>query len=169
MRKLALIMIVAGVLLFLSVFVGFSMGFWRIIELIFSIILFTSGLGIIKPNISINGKNISDLNQDDIHYANEELNEAEEDIETEEMPEFARKIAKGSIHFARNSFTKRKLLRKIIRRTIFGLMSGIILFLDSLSLFGLNLNFWEIALVLIGSFLLASGISSFVPNGGRKN
>ncbi|MGM0640004.1 MAG: hypothetical protein ACQESN_01080 [Thermotogota bacterium] len=170
MRKIAVIMIVAGVLLFLSVFYDFSMGFWRIVELIFSIVLISSGLGLIKPSININGKSFDSLNQDDIHYANEQINQAEEEIEEEkDMPEFARKIAKGSFRFARSTFTKRKILKKIIKRTIFGLTAGIILLIDSLTLFGLNFNFWEILLVLIGAFLLASGISSFVPNGRRKN
>src|SRR6056297_1289686 len=147
MRKLAVIMIVAGVLLFLSVFYDLSMGFWRIVELIFSIVLISSGFGLIKPSISIDGKSFDNLSQDEIHYANEQINQAEEEIEEEkDMPDFARKIAKGSFRIARSSFTKRKLLKKIIRRTIFGLLAGIILFMDSLSLYDFNFNFWEIIL-----------------------
>jgi len=170
MRKIAIIMIASGVLLFLSVFTDLSMGFWRIVELVLSIVLITSGFGLIKPTININGKTIDSLDQDDVHFANEQINNAEEEIESEEdMPEFARKIAKGSLHFARNSFTKRKAIRKIIRRTLFGLTAGIIIFIDSLSLLNFNFNFWEVVLVLIGSFLLASGISSFVPDRGRRN
>lgn len=170
MRKIAVIMIVAGLLLFLSVFIDLSMGFWRIVELVLSIVLITSGFGLVKTTVNINGKTIDSLDQDDVHFVNEQINNAEEEIESEEdMPEFARKIAKESLHFARNSFTKRKALRKIIRRTLFGLTAGIILFMDSLSLFDFNFNFWEVLLVLIGSFLLASGISSFVPDRRRRN
>ncbi|MDK2945607.1 hypothetical protein [Geotoga petraea] len=170
MRKIAVIMIVVGTLLFLSVFLDLSLSFWRILELIISIILIASGIGLIKPSININGKVIDGSDQNEIHYANEQLNYAEEEIESEkDMPEFARKIAKGSIHVARNSFIKRKDIKKIVRRTLFGLTSGVILFLDSLSLFGLNFNFWEFLLVLIGSFLLTSGISSLIPDRRRKN
>jgi hypothetical protein len=50
---------------------------------------------------------------------------------------------------------------KLLKRLLFGFIAGTILIFDSLNLFGLKLNFWEVLLVIFGSAFLAYGISSF--------
>jgi len=96
----------------------------------------------------------------------ETLEEVTDALNDEEVPEFVRKITKSTINFSTNK--KKTRIRKIVKNFLFGVSSGILLIFSSLNLFNIQFSFGEIILVLIGTYLIATGISSFIPVRGNN-
>jgi hypothetical protein len=113
--------------------------------------------------IHINGINVSNISEEEKIEIEEELRNAREDLEDSEIPSMAKNISKKSINYVEKKVFKKTHIKSLVKKIIFGLTSGTILFFDSLNLFNLKFNFWEFILVIIGSYLLATGISSFIP------
>lgn len=173
MKKFAILLIAVGVIIFINVFFHISFSFWRVVELLIGLVFIFEGLTSFSGNrrsrikLNINDKSV-EFNEDTEKLIEDSLNEAEESIDSEEMPQFARGIAKGAIGITRKSLFSRKKLKKQIRDFIFYLTSGTIITMDVFNLYGMNFNFWEFILVIIGVFMIAQGITAFIPEGGAK-
>lgn len=163
MKKFSILLFAIGILIFLNVFIqDFSLTFWRNVEFLIGVVILFSGIFPHKKwllNVNINGKNIETEIGENYDEVFDEVNEVMED---DDVPEFAKTIAKKSISYA----TKRKKrnVKRIVRNFLFGISAGILLIFSSLGLFGLNFSFWEFLLVIISTFLVALGLSSLIPD-----
>jgi len=171
MKKFSLIFLLIGVLIFLNIFIeGFRLEFWRNIELILGSFLLITGVfphkRFFSGSVRINGKNMEKLFNEDEKELEETLEEVTDALNDEEVPEFVRKITKSTINFSTNK--KKTRIRKIVKNFLFGVSSGILLIFSSLNLFNIQFSFGEIILVLIGTYLIATGISSFIPVRGNN-
>ncbi|SHE43348.1 hypothetical protein SAMN02745164_00426 [Marinitoga hydrogenitolerans DSM 16785] len=145
MKTLALTFILIGLVIILSVFWGYSLTFWKTLEFILGFILIISG---------INPKQKVELtkNKKKLVLEGKEAEEVIDDILDSQRGLFFKFLKKTHKNFRFKTF-------------IFGLISGITLILDSLNIIDTNLNFWEVLLVILGSWLIASGISTIFFRG----
>ncbi|GAB6188875.1 hypothetical protein JCM30566_06140 [Marinitoga arctica] len=140
MKFLALVFILIGLAIILSVFWGYTLTFWKTLEFILGIIIIYFGFHP-KQEVKIKkGKKEVILNGVEAEGVIDDI------LETQQGWFF-----KGLKIFHRN-FKLKSL--------IFGLIAGIFLILDSLNIFEKSFNFWEVILAIFASWLIASGLSA---------
>lgn len=168
MKKFAVLCLVVGIILILSVIFGFSISFWRIVELILGINFIVYAVFKGRRNVHVHMIHDKDGNEYEIppqqaaDIARDTIKQVHDNLDEQEIPAFPKSIAMGSLKFAESVVGGKKYsAAKLLKRLLFGFIAGTILIFDSLNLFGLKLNFWEVLLVIFGSAFLAYGISSF--------
>ncbi|WP_129408646.1 hypothetical protein [Marinitoga lauensis] len=139
MKLLALVFIIIGLVIILSVFLGYSLTFWRIIE-------FIVGCGFIIAGFNPTQKVEITKNKRKVILNGKDAEEVIDDILEPQNGWFFKVLKRTHKNFRFKSL-------------IFGLISGITLILDSLNIIKTELNFWEILLVIIAAWLIASGLS----------
>ncbi|KLO23125.1 hypothetical protein X275_04060 [Marinitoga sp. 1197] len=145
MKILSLIFILTGMVIILSVFLGYSLTFWKTVKFILGCGFIYAGFNP-EQTVKIKKGNKEILLQGkDAEKAIDDILETQEGLIFKFMKKF------------HNNFRLKSL--------IFGLIAGIILILDSLNLINTNLNFWEIILLIIGAGLISSGISKIFLRG----
>jgi hypothetical protein len=140
MKLLAIILITIGLIIILSVFFGWTLTFWRIIEFIIGCTFIFAGFNPTqRVEIRKNKRNVVVLN-------GKEAENVIDDILEQQNGWFFKKL-----HTFHKNFRFRSL--------IFGLLAGFTFIIDSLNIFNTNFSFWELLLVILAAALISSGLS----------